>query len=111
MAQQAILGQDLLIIEALPSHPDTPYSVDSSGRGISLTRRPLPDNTQHSHPYPRWASNLQSLQVSGRRPLDRATTGTGSKNNGNKDKDRLVLKIREKMKVKNKEKRHRKIAK
>ena len=27
---------------------DTPHSADSSGRVISPTQRPLPDNTQHS---------------------------------------------------------------
>ena len=46
---------------------------------------------QHTtlNPYTRWDSNLQSLQVSGHRSLDRATTGIGSKNNGNRDKGRL----------------------
>jgi len=50
---------------------------------ISSSQRPLPDNTQHSQQTdihaPRWDSNPQSQQVSGRRPTpyDRATTGTG----------------------------------
>jgi len=40
-------GQGLLIIEARRSNTDTPHSVDSSGRVISSTQRPLPDNTRH----------------------------------------------------------------
>jgi hypothetical protein len=48
MAQQPPVGQGLLIIEASWSHSDTSHSVDSSGRVISPTQRPLPDNTQHS---------------------------------------------------------------
>jgi len=82
MAQQTLVGQGLVIIEASWSHSDTLHSVDC-GRVISPNYRPIPDNTQHSHPYPRWDSDMQSLQLSGRRPLDRATTGVGSKNNEN----------------------------
>ena len=41
--------QGLLIIEASRSHTHTHHSrYDSSGRVISQTQRPLPDNTQHS---------------------------------------------------------------
>ena len=42
----ALVGQGLLIIEASLSHSHTPHSV--SGRVISSTHRPLPENTQHS---------------------------------------------------------------
>ena len=45
---------------------------DSSGRVISPTKAPLPDNTQHSQQTdihaPGGDSNPQSLQASGRRP-------------------------------------------
>jgi hypothetical protein len=46
MAQQPIVGQDLLIIEASRSHVlDTPHSV-----GLLWTSdQPVADNTQHSH--------------------------------------------------------------
>ena len=50
-------------------HTHTRY--DSSGRVISPTQIPLPNNTQHSqetHPYPRRDSNLQSSK---RTPTDR----------------------------------------
>jgi hypothetical protein len=48
MAQQPLVGQGLLIIEASRSHTDTPHSVGLSGRMINPTHRPLPDNTEHS---------------------------------------------------------------
>ena len=50
MAQQPLVGQSFLIIEASRSHSDTTHLVGlhSSGRVISLTNRPVPDNTQHS---------------------------------------------------------------
>jgi hypothetical protein len=48
MAEQPLVGQDLLIIEASRSNSDTLQSVDSSGRVISPTQRPLPDDAQHS---------------------------------------------------------------
>ena len=62
LAQQLPVGQGLLIHEVSRSQ-------DSSRRVISSSQRPLPDNTQYSeHPYPRWDSNPQSQQASGRRP-------------------------------------------
>jgi len=39
------LGQGLLIIHASQSHLDTTLFVDSSGRVISPTQKPLPQNT------------------------------------------------------------------
>ena len=48
-AQQPPLGQGLLIIEVSRSHTTTHHSrQDSSGRVISSSQRPLPDNTQPS---------------------------------------------------------------
>jgi hypothetical protein len=46
IAQQSLVGQDLLITAASRLHSDTPHSVDSSGRVIGPTQIPLPDNTQ-----------------------------------------------------------------
>ena len=43
------VGHGLLIHQVSRSHTTTHYSrQDFSGRGISSSRRPLPDNTQHS---------------------------------------------------------------
>ena len=48
-ARQSPLGQGLLIHEVSRSHITTQHSrQDSSGRVISSSHRPLPDNTQHS---------------------------------------------------------------
>jgi hypothetical protein len=48
MAQQPLVSQGLLIIEASRSHSDTHHSrQDSSGQVISPTQRPLPNNTEH----------------------------------------------------------------
>jgi len=67
------VGQGLLIHEVSRSHTTTHHSRwDSSGRVISSSQRPLPDNTQHSQQTnihaPRWYSNPQSQQAIGRRP-------------------------------------------
>jgi hypothetical protein len=49
LARQPPMGQGLLIIEVSRSHTTTHHSRwDSSGRVISSSQRPLPDNTQHS---------------------------------------------------------------
>ena len=74
LVYQPPLGQGLLIHEVSISHTTTHHSRwDSSGRVISSSHRPLPDNTQHSqtdgHPCCRWDSNPQSQQASGRRPM------------------------------------------
>ena len=46
--QQPPVGQGLLIAEASQTHTTTLHSrYDSSGRVISQSQRPLPDNTQH----------------------------------------------------------------
>jgi len=43
------VGQGFLIHEVSRSHTTTRHSLqDSSGRVISPSQRPLPDNTQHS---------------------------------------------------------------
>ena len=81
------VGHGLLIHEVSTSHTTTIHSLhDSSGRVISLSQRPVPDNTQHSkqdaHPYP--PVGFEPTISAGERPqtfvLDRATTGTGRNN-------------------------------
>jgi hypothetical protein len=65
------------------SHPTTHHSRwDSSGRVISPSRRPLPDNTALTtdrHPCP--PVGFEPIISAGERPqtyaLDRAATGTG----------------------------------
>jgi hypothetical protein len=48
LAQQPPVGQDLPIHEVSRSHTATHHSpLDCSGRVISSSQRPLPDNTQH----------------------------------------------------------------
>ena len=61
------------ILDVSRSHTTTQHSrQDSSGRVISSSQRPLPDNTRHSQQTnihaPRWDSNPRSQQVSGLRP-------------------------------------------
>jgi hypothetical protein len=72
MAQQPLVAQGLLIIEASRSHSDTPHSV-----GLLWTRdQPDADTptgqhttlTRDKHPCPRRDSNSQSQHASGRRP-------------------------------------------
>jgi len=49
LAQQSPVGQGLLIHEVSRSHTTMHRSQqDSSGRVISSSQRPLPDNTQHT---------------------------------------------------------------
>ena len=67
-----VAGYGLLIHEVSRSHTTAHRSrYDSSGRVISPSQRPLPDNTQVTtdrRPCPRWESNPQSQQASGRKP-------------------------------------------
>jgi hypothetical protein len=49
LAEQPPMGQGLLIHEVFRSHKMMHHSrYESSGRRISSSQRPLPDNTQHS---------------------------------------------------------------
>jgi len=53
MPQQLIISQGHLIIEVSRSQTDTPHStVDSSGRVISPTQRPLKGKVKQSHYRP-----------------------------------------------------------
>jgi len=50
LARQPPVGQGLLIHEASRSHTTTHHSrLDSSGRVISTSQRPLPDNNNNTH--------------------------------------------------------------
>ena len=77
------------ILDVSRPHTTTQHSrQDSSGRVISSTQRPLPDNTQHSQQTnihsPGRDSNPQSQQASGRKPTPQtARNGTGSYSNIN----------------------------
>ena len=78
-AQQSPVGQGLLIHEVSRSHTTTHHSrLNSSGRGISSSHRPQPDNTQHSQQA---SVGFEPSISAGERPqtyaLDRAATGTG----------------------------------
>ena len=54
------------ILDVSRSHTTTQHSrQDSSGRVISSSQRPLPDNTTDKYPCSRWDSNPRSQQVSG----------------------------------------------
>ena len=74
-------GHGLPILEFSRSHTATHHSrQDSSGRVISVSQRSLPDNTQNSQqirPCPRWDSNSQSQQASGRRPTPQTARPLG----------------------------------
>ena len=74
------MGQGPLIIEASPTHSDTPHSKDSSGRVVSPTQKPLPDNSQHSQETDsRSAGGFQTHNRSKRAAaLDRAATGNST---------------------------------
>ena len=78
-------GHGLLIHKVSRSHTTTHYSrYDSSGRVISSSQRPLPDNTPNTHN--RQTSmppvGFEPMISAGERPqtdaLDRAATGTGN---------------------------------
>jgi hypothetical protein len=84
LARQPPVGQSLLINEASRSHTTTHHSrKDSSGRVISSSQRPLPDNTHNTHN--RQTSippvGCETTVSAGERPqtyvLDRAATAIG----------------------------------
>jgi len=83
LARQPPVGQGLIILEVSRSLSMTHHSrLDSSGRVIGSSQRPLPDKTQHSQQTdihaPRWDSYPQSQQLGPQTYVfDRAATGTG----------------------------------
>jgi hypothetical protein len=84
LARQSLLGQGLLIHEVSRSHTTTHHSrQDFTGRVISSSLWPLPDNTKHSQQTTSTPPvGFESKISTGERPqtyaLDRATTGTDS---------------------------------
>ena len=77
-------GHGLLILDVSRSHTTTHHSrLDSSGRVISSSQRPLPDNTRHSQQTNIHAPVGFEPKISaGERPqtytLDGAATGSGT---------------------------------
>ena len=76
-------GHGLLILEVSRSHSTTHHSrQDSSGRVISSSQRPLPDNTQHSRHTSMAPVGFEPTIAAGERPqnyaLDREAIGTGT---------------------------------
>ena len=83
------VGHGLRVLEVSRSHTATHHSrQDSSGRVISASQRPLPDNTQYSQqtdiydpPPPHPPVGFEHTISADERPqtyaLDRAATGTG----------------------------------
>ena len=72
MARHPLVGLRLGLLTVEVSRSDTPHSgglLWTSDRPFEETS--LPDNTQHSQEtsMPRWDSNPQSQQASGRRPM------------------------------------------
>ena len=70
-------------LSRLHDHSQTHYTRwDSSGRVISPTQKPLPDNTQHTQQTdinaPRRNSNPQPQRTSGRRPTPQTERTLGS---------------------------------
>jgi len=81
LALQPNAGYGLLILEVSRSHTTTRYSrQDSSGRVISSSQRPLPDNT-HNRQTSMLPVGFERTISAGERPqtyaLDRGATGTG----------------------------------
>ena len=80
MAQQPVVGQCLLIIEASRSHSDTVLSVgllwtsDQPDADFYLTKH----NAHKRHPDPPRDSNPQSQQANGRRPTPQTARSLGS---------------------------------
>ena len=84
-ARQPPVGQGLLIREVSRSHSDTHTRQESSGRVMSSSQRPLPDNTQHSQQRDTMPPvGFEPAISTGKRPqtyaLDRAAPGIGCVN-------------------------------
>ena len=83
-AQQPPVGQSLLIHDVSRSRTTTYHRLqDSSGRVISPTQRPLPENTQHSQQTSITPVGFERTIPASQRPqthaLDRADTRIGQK--------------------------------
>jgi hypothetical protein len=83
LARQPPVGHSLLIHEVSRSHTTTHHSrQDSSGRVISPSQRPLPDNTQHSRQTSMQSVGFEPTISAAERPQNyashRTSTGTGN---------------------------------
>ena len=83
VALQPNAGHGLLILEVSRSHTTHHIRQDSSGRVISSSQRPLPDNTHCSQQTTSMPQvGIEPTISAGERPqtyaLDRAGTGTGT---------------------------------
>ena len=83
LAQKPPVGQGLLIHEVSRSHTTTHHTRQgSSGRVISSSQRPPPDNIQHSRQTSMPLVGFEPTISPGERPqtyaLDRAATGTSN---------------------------------
>ena len=79
------VSHGLLIHEVSRSHTKTEHTRwDSSGRVISSSKRPLPENTRHSQQISMPMLEFEPIISGGERPqtyaFDRAATGTGKIN-------------------------------
>ena len=94
MAQQPLVGQGRLIIDALRSHSDTPHSLgllwtgDQPDAETSTWQQTTP--TRHRHPCPRRDSNPQSQQAKGRRHMPKTARPPGSASKAYVNKGKLV---------------------
>ena len=82
LTQQPSMGQGLFIHEVSRSHTTTHHSrSDPSGRVMSSSQIPLPDNTQQSQQTSMPPVGFEPAILAGERPqthaLDRAATGPG----------------------------------
>jgi hypothetical protein len=83
LARQPPVGHGLFIQDVSRSHTKTHHSRhDSSGRVISSSQRPLPDNTQNSqqtdiHDQVRFEPTISAGERPQTYALDHAATGTG----------------------------------
>jgi hypothetical protein len=86
MTRQPLVGPCPLIFETWRSHSDTHHTrYGSSGRVISLTKRPLPDNTQHSKETDIHVSDGIRTRI----PSKRAAAGPRLRQRGHWDRLRL----------------------
>ena len=72
------------LLSRIHDHTQTHHNrQESSGRVISATQRPLPDNTQHSkgthiHAPPGFEITIPAIERPQTHALDRAVTGIGT---------------------------------
>jgi hypothetical protein len=85
IAQQPLVGQGLLIIEASRSHSDTQHSVGLLWTSDQPDARPTPDNTQHSQATDIYARG----GIRTRNPSKRAATDSRLRRRGHWDRPNM----------------------